>query len=152
MRNIGVMSLVLIGILFIACGSSGSSEPTESGLRKTAEAFATAASNEKWIETHRFYSSEFQEMCPAGEFAINLGIGIAMLKGLMGIDEDEKLEFRITAVTVDALNGSVTSEFLYKGEPLDFGDGEDEVTNQWAFNDGQWRYIEDDDDEGCGGF
>jgi len=31
MRNIGVIPLVLIGILVIACGSSGSSESTESG-------------------------------------------------------------------------------------------------------------------------
>ena len=37
MRNIGVILLVLIGILVIACGSSGSSEPTESGLRERAE-------------------------------------------------------------------------------------------------------------------
>ena len=88
MRNILVIPLVLIGILVIACGSSGS-ELTESGLRERAEAFATAASNEKWIEMHRFYSPEFQESCPAGEFAINLGIGMAMLKGMMGIDEDE---------------------------------------------------------------
>ena len=142
MRSMGVILLVLIGILVIACGSSGSSEPTESGLRERAEAFATVTSNEKWIETHRFYSPEFQENCPAGEFAINLGMGMAMLKGLMGIDEDEKIGFRVTAVTVDGLNGSVTLEWLYKGEPLDFGDSDDEVPDQWAFIDGQWWYAD----------
>ena len=140
MRNIGVILLVLIGILVIACGSS---EPTESGLRERAEAFATARSNEKWIETHRFYSPEFQESCSAGEFAINLGIGMAMLKGMMGIDEDGKLEFRVTAVTVEDLNGSVTEEMLYKGEPLDFGDSDGVEPDQWVFIDGQWRYVDD---------
>jgi len=146
MRNILVIPLVLIGILVIACGSSGS-ELTESGLRERAEAFATAASNEKWIEIHRFYSPEFQESCSAGEFAINLGIGMAMLKGMMGIDEDEKIGFRVTAVTVDGLTGSVTKEMLYKGEPLDFGDSDGVEPDQWVFIDGQWRYV--DDDEEC---
>ena len=136
MRNIGVILLVLIGILVIACGSSGSSEPTESGLRERAEAFATARSNEKWIETHRFYSPEFQEKCPVGDFAITLGMGMGMFKGLMGIDEDEKIGFHVTAVTVDGLNGSVTAEMLYKGEPLDFGDSDGEDPDQWAFIDG----------------
>ena len=148
MRNIGVISLVLIGILVIACGSSGS-EPTESELRGRAEAFATVTSNEKWIEAHRFYSPEFQEKCPVGEFAIFLGMGMAMVKGMMGIDEDEKIGFHVTAVTVDGLNGSVTAEMLYKGEPLDFGDSDDEEPVQWAFIDGQWRYV---DDEECPSF
>ena len=146
MRNIGVILLVLIGILVIACGSSGS-KPTESGLRERAEAFATAASNEKWIEVHQFYDPEFQESCSAGEFAIDLGMGMAMLKGLMGIDEDEKIGFHVTAVTVDGLNGSVTAEMLYKGEPLDFGDSDGEEPDQWAFIDGQWRYVGDADED-----
>jgi len=148
MRRMGVVLLVLIGILVIACGSSGS-EPTESELRGRAEAFATAASNEKWIEVHRFYSPEFQENCPVGEFAIFLGMGMAMAKGMMGIDEDEKIGFHVTAVTVDGLNGSVTAEMLYKGEPSDFGDSDDEGPVQWAFIDGQWRYV---DDEECPSF
>ena len=147
MRNIGAMSLVLIGILVIACGSSGSSEPTETGLRERAEALAEVTSNEKWIEAHRFYSPEFQENCPAGEFAINLGMGMAMLKGLIGIDEDEKIGLRITAVTVDGVNGSVTSELLYKGEPWGFGDSTDLGSEQWAFIDGQWRYVADADED-----
>ena len=142
MRNIGVILLVLIGILVIACGSSGSSEPTESGLQKRAEAFLTAASNEKWIEVHQFYDPEFQESCSAGEFAIDLGMGMAMLKGLMGIDEDEKFEFHVTAVTVDGLNGTVASEAFYKGEPLDFFDSLE--PEPWAFIDGQWRYVEEE--------
>ena len=145
MRNMGVILLVLIGILVIACGSSGS-EPTESELRGRAEAFATAASNEKWIEVHRFYSPEFQENCPVGEFAIFLGMGMAMAKGMMGIDEDEKIGFHVTAVTVDGLNGSVTAEMLYKGEPLDFGDSDDEEPELWAFIDGQWWYVEKDEE------
>ena len=146
MRNMGVILLVLIGILVIACGSSGS-EPTESELRGRAEAFATAASNEKWIEVHRFYSPEFQESCPAGEYAIKLGITMAMVKGLVGIDEDAKLEFRVTAVTVEDLNGSVTEEMLYKGEPLSFGDSGDGGSEQWAFIDGQWWYADYPADE-----
>ena len=145
MRNIGVILLVLIGILVIACGSSGS-EPTKFGLRERAEAFAAVTSNEKWIEAHRFYSPEFQENCPVGEYAITLGMGMGMFKGLMGIDEDGKLELRVTAVTVDGLNGTVTSEGLYKGEPVDFlADLEPEP---WAFIDGQWRYV----DEECPSF
>ena len=153
MRRMGVVLLVLIGILVIACGPSGS-EPTESELRERAEALATATSNEKWIEAHRFYSPEFQENCPAGEYAIFLGIGMAMLKGMMGIDEDEKLELRITTVTVDGLNGSVMGEVFYKGEPLDFGnpfgDSDDGEPELWAFIDGQWRYV--DKGEECPSF
>ena len=142
MRSMWVILLVLIGILVIACGSSGSSEPTESGLRERAEAMATVTSNEKWIEVHRFYSSEFQEKCPVGEYAISLGLAMAMAKEMMGIDEDGKFEFRVTAVTVDGLNGTVASDALYKGEPVDFlADLEPEP---WAFIDGQWRYVEEE--------
>ena len=148
MRSMGVILLVLIGILVIACGPSGS-EPTESELRGRAEAFATVTSDEKWIEAHRFYSPEFQEKCPVGEYAIFLGLGMAMAKGRMGIDEDAKIEFHITAVTVDGLNGTATAEMLYKGEPLDFFDSGDEQAVQWAFIDGQWRYG---DDEECPSF
>ena len=142
MRSMGVILLVLIGILVIACGSSGSSEPTESGLRERAEAFATVTSNEKWIEAHRFYSPEFQEKCPVGEYAIFLGLGIAMAKEMLGIDEDGKLELRVTAVTVDGLNGTVAAEAFYKGEPLDFFDSLE--PEPWAFIDGQWRYVEEE--------
>ena len=46
MRNIGVIHLVMIGILVVACGSSGS-EPTESELQERAEVFATVLRNEK---------------------------------------------------------------------------------------------------------
>ena len=142
MRSMGVILLVLIGILVIACGSSGSSEPTESGLRERAEAMAIVTSNEKWIEAHRFYSPEFQEKCPVGEYAIFLGLGMAMAKEMMGIDEDGKLELRVTAVTVDGLNGTFTAEALYKGEPVDLlADLEPEP---WAFIDGQWRYVEEE--------
>ena len=141
MRSMGVILLVLIGILVIACGPSGS-EPTESELRGRAEAFATVTSNEKWIEAHRFYSPEFQEKCPVGEYAIFLGMGMAMAKGMMGIDEDEKIGFHVTAVTVDGLNGSVTAEMLYKGEPLDFFDSLE--PEPWAFIDGQWRHVEEE--------
>ncbi len=143
MRNIGVIPLVLIGILVIACGSGGSSEPTESGLQERAEALAEVRSNEKWIEAHRFYHAEFQENCSAGQFALRFGTGMLMLKGVMGIDEDEKFGWRITAVTVDGVNGSVTPELLYKGEPLDFGDSDDERSEQWVFIDGQWRLLAD---------
>jgi hypothetical protein len=141
----GVIFLVLIGILVIACGPSGS-EPTKFGLRERAEAFAAVTSNEKWIEAHRFYSPEFQENCPVGEYAIFLGMGMAMVKGMIGIDEDEKLEYHVTAVTVNGVNGSVTAEILYNGEPLDF---EDLGSDQWAFIDGQWWYA---DDEECPSF
>ena len=148
MRNFMVMVVLLVSITLLACSSTDSG-PTEEGLRERAEAFATAASNGKWIEVHRFYTPDFQERCPSGEFAIVLGMGMTMLKGMMGIDEDEKIGFRVTAVTVDGLNGSVTLEWLYKGEPLDFGDSDDEVPDQWAFIDGQWWYA---DDEECPSF
>ena len=113
-------------------------------MRERAEAFATARSNEKWIEVHRFYSPEFQENCPVGEFAIFLGMGMAMAKGMMGIDEDEELEYHVIAVTADGLNGLVTAEMLYNGEPLDF---EDLGSDQWAFIDGQWWYADYPADE-----
>ena len=148
MRNFMVMVVLLVSIMLFSCSSTDSG-PTEEGLRERAEAFFTTTSNENWIEAHRFYSPEFQENCPAGEFAINLGMGMAMLKGLMGIDEDEKFEYGITAVTVDGLNGTVTAEALYKGEPLDFFDGDDLGPELWAFIDGQWRYV---DDEECPSF
>ena len=146
MRNIGVISLVLIGILVIACGSSGSSEPTGSGLRERAEAFATAFSNEEWVEIYRFYSPEYQENCSAEAFASGMELGLGMLKAVRDIDEGEKIGIRITAVTVDGLNGTVRAVLLYKSDTFSDPMDRDETSEQWSFIDGQWRYDEDD---GC---
>ena len=79
-----------------------------------------------------------------------LGMGMAMLKGMMGIDENEELEYHVTAVTADGLNGLVTSEMHYHGEALSFGDSEDFDSEQWVFIDGEWWYVEDE--EGCPSF
>ena len=146
MRIIWAIPLILIGILVIACGSSDSSEPTESGLRETAGEFSELLANEKWMDAYRFYTPEFQETCPAGEFAMYTGMGMMIFKGLMGIDEDEKLGWRITGVTVDGLNGSVTADVLYKGEPLDFGDSDDDewLGEEWTFINGQWKYVSEE--------
>ena len=40
--------------------------------------------------------------------------------------------------------GSSTGEMLYKPEPLDFGDSDDEEPENWVFIDGQW-YVDDDE-------
>ena len=149
MRKFMVMVVLLVSVMLLACSSTDSG-PTEEGLRERAEAFATAATNGKWIQVHRFYTPDFQERCPSGEFAIVLGMGMAMLKGMMGIDENEELEYHVTAVTADGLNGLVTSEMHYHGEALSFGDSEDFDSEQWVFIDGEWWYVEDE--EGCPSF
>ena len=149
MRNFMVMVVLLVSITLLACSSTDSG-PTEEGLRERAEAFATAASNGKWIEAHRFYTPDFQERCPSGEFAIVLGTGMTYLREMMGIDEDEELEYHVTAVTADGLNGLVTAEMLYNDEPLNFGGSEGLDPEPWVFIDGEWWHVEDE--EGCPSF
>ena len=152
MRNIVGLGLLLIAILISACGSNGSkgsSEPTESALRERVEAVFAALGDENWIEAHRFSSPEFQEACPAEKFAIASGEGMKAIKGILGLDEDEKFQYRVIAVTVDGRNGAVTSEILYEGEPLIFGEAEAPEPKPWVFNDGQWWPIEGDASKGC---
>jgi hypothetical protein len=71
---------------------------------------------------------------------------MAGFRGLLGIDEDAKLEFNVTAVTVDGVKGLVTADVLYKGEIVALGSELGAVN--WEFIDGQWKYVEDGD-EGC---
>ena len=146
MRKFVVLIVLLVSIMPLACSSTDSG-PTEEGLRERAEAFATAISDGKWIKGHGFYTPDFQERCPSGEFAVVLGMGMTMLKGMMGIDEDETIEYHVTAVTADGSKGLVTSEMLYNGEPLDFGDSGDFDTEEWVFIDGEWWYAEDREEE-----
>ena len=87
--------------------------------------FNELLANEKWIDAYRFYTPAFQETGPAGEFGMFTGMGMKIFKGLMRIDGDEKLVWRITGATVDCLNGAVIAEVPYKGEPWDFGDSGD---------------------------
>ena len=147
------MKAIVVGLLLIACVlvigcSSTPSGPTEESLRNRAESNATAFSDGNWLKVHKFYLPEFQERCPSGEFAIFAGLGIAMLKGFIGIEEDENLDIKITSVSVDGFTGSVSSEILYDGEPIDFGDSEDSTGEEWVFINNQWWLA----DEECPSF
>ena len=143
------MKVVLVGLLLIAglfvigC-SSTPAEPTEENLRSRAESNAAAFSDEKWLKVHKFYPPEFQEKCPSGEFAIFAGMGMTMLKGFMGIEDDENLDIKITSVSVDGSHGLVSSEILYNGELIDFGDSEDSIGEEWVFINDEWWVADDE--------
>ena len=69
-----------------------------------------------------------------------------MLKGLMGIPEDEKLTFSVLRVTVDGDIGRVYSEMKHDGDVIEFGEG---VGDGWEYVDGEWWAEEDDWETAC---
>ena len=135
--------LLIAGLLVIGC-SPTAAEPTEENLRSRAESNAAAFSDEKWLKVHKFYLPEFQEKCPSGEFAIFAGLSMSMLKGFMGIEDDENLDIKITSVSVDGSTGLVSSEVLYNGELIDFGDSEDSIDEEWVFINDEWWLADDE--------
>jgi len=130
------MSLPL-GIV-MACG--GTPLTPEEALTKRAESFNLEVDNENWLEAHKYLSPRAREVCKNGDFAFALEIGYRMLKGFIGIPEDEKFTSSILDVTVDGDIGFVYSELKHDGDVIKSSLGGDagQAGRRWVYVDGEW--------------
>ena len=134
-------------LLLLSCGGTVSTPLTpEEALTKRAESWSLPTSREDWLEQHKYLSPRTGEVCANADYAVSIGMGFAMLKGFVGIPEDEKLTFSILRVTVDGDIGRVYSEKKHDGEVLEFR--EDEGAG-WVYVDGEWWQEEDDWETTC---
>ncbi len=157
MKRILLLLLVIGTLLLGACGAPTTTPaPTEEFLRQRAEAAFESFSAGKWLEFYEYMSPRFREECKAGEFAIEMGTAMTMVRSFMGIEENESLEWLVSRVTVEGEEGKVWTDILYKGAPDENTDrlpsiideaeeGEDE---RWVFLDGQWWIYSEEGDEG----
>ena len=120
----------------LACGSSSGSDPTQDGLRSRAEAQAKAQSDEKWAEWYEFLSADSKSECSGTDFAAAANIGISAFKESRGLQESEKLEFRVLEVTVQGTQGQVGVDMYFDGE-LFF----DSPNDLWVYADGYWWSV-----------
>ena len=145
-----LMSLTAAAVAIgIACSSQGVteiSEPTEEALMARAAEWADAFENEKWLDIYRLSSPTFRETCPGTTYAASIGVAMAFLRGLLGIEESDTLELRVSNATVKGTRGNVDGEVLYNGEPISHGDDDD--PDRWVFEEGNWWYVPDACDSG----
>lgn len=136
-----VPSLLLLAFL-VACGGGTDSGPTENGLRDRAEKFAEGLSNEKWAEAYSYFAPEYKSQCSGFDFSLGSRVGITMVKGLMGLDESESIEFRVERLSVDGVRGQVSNAVYFNGERFDGVNTPDD----WVFSVGDWWMVSHDED------
>ena len=147
-RNNLISALVMLCVVLIACSSSSiEDQPTEASLRQRGERFGELVGSGKWLDAYRYYSPRFREVCASGQFALGMGMAMTMVRGFLGIEENEPLTFIVTDVTVTGDKGRVEGDLMYKGEPIDFGEGTQ--GDNWVFAVGQWWFEEAKWQEGC---
>ncbi|MDP6647510.1 MAG: hypothetical protein QGG15_00060 [Dehalococcoidales bacterium] len=150
-----LLLILVIGTLLLgACGASTTAPaPTEEFLLQRAEAAYEAFSAGEWLEYYEYMHPRFREECKAGEFAIQTGMGMAMVRSFMGVEENESLEWLVSRVAVEGEEGKVWADILYKGAPDENTDRLPSIIEEgaedggWVFLDGQW-WI-DAGEEGC---
>ena len=149
--NLKSIAFILISaafmLLLLSCGGTVSTPLTpEEALTKRAEALDLAGSREEWLKAYKYLSPRSREVCANADYAVYMGMGFAMLKGLMGIPEDEKFTISVLRVTVDGDIGRVYHEIKHDGEVLEFEENEGEG---WVYVDGEWWQEEDDWETTC---
>ena len=143
-----ISALVMLCVVLVGCsGSSKEGQPTEASLRLRAERFGDLVGNGKWLDVYRYHSPRFREVSASGQFAVGMGMSMVVVRGFLGIEENEPLTFKVTDVTATGDKGIVKGDLIYKGEPVEFG--EDTEGDSWVFVVGQWWYEEANWQEGC---
>ena len=141
-----VLALISAAFMLLLLSCGGTPLTPEEALTKRAESANLTITGEEWLETHKYLSPRTREVCKNGEYAVVLGMGFGMLKGIMGMPEDAKITFSVLRVTVDGDIGRVYSEMKHDGDVIEFGEDDGEG---WVYVDGEWWIEEDDWETTC---
>jgi hypothetical protein len=131
-----ILAFTILTALAVACGGSSGSDSTNAGLQSRAESQAKAQSDKNWAEWYGFFSPDNKSVCSESEFVAAAGPSMASFEESSGLEESDRLEFRIVDVTLNATQGVVSTE-IYLNDELLF----DNLNEPWVYADGEWWSI-----------
>jgi hypothetical protein len=146
------IALAAIAALFlVACsgGGGGNDARTEESLSENATAFARAFLRGHGGEAYSFLHPDYKAECPRQDFVAMMLFARAFFEGFVG--EDAKLEdaeLRVIEAKVEGDKGTVKSELLLDGEPIE--GSEDSEDEEWVYYEGQWLTVAGEGDS-CSG-
>ena len=136
--------LVFLTLALVACSDGGGSDDPadrEDELREAVPAAYKAIFAGGAIEAYGYASEDFKEKCSLDDF---MGV-IALVKVFLGdLDEDE-VEVAVTDVRFEDDRAYVTATGTIQGEEID-SEGDDEFSDYWVYEDGEWKWGTDEDD------
>ena len=128
--------VVITAVAMLACGGTSNSDSTEATLRIRAESQAKAQSDGNWAGWYEFFSPQNKSACSETEFSAAAGLSISTFRESKGLEESDKLEFRVQEVTVQGTQGIVEVDMYLDGELL-----VDSPNENWIFTDGDWWSV-----------
>jgi hypothetical protein len=136
--------LVLTSLTVAACRSSGGGDPDgrEDELRETVPAAYTAIFAGGAVEAYGYASSDFKEKCSLEDFT---GV-IAFVKVFLGDLEEDDIEVEVTDVRFEDDRAYVTATGSIQGEDFSPDEDDDEFSDYWVYEDGEWKWGTDDED------
>lgn len=135
----------LSAIIFIACSGGGGSdnpEDREEQLRETVPAAYKAIFAGGAVEAYGYASDDFKDKCSLDDFT---GV-IAFVKVFLGDLNEGDVEVEVTDVRFEDDRAYVTATGSIEGEDFSPDEGDDEFSDYWVYEDGEWKWGTDDDD------
>ena len=127
--------VVIATMAMMACGGASGSDPTEAGLRTSADSLANAQSDGKWAEWYKLFSPDNKLACSEADFSAAMDLNMSLFRESERLEDSDKLEFRVREVTVQGTQGLAIVDIYSDGE---FVDSIDENWVNWVFADGNW--------------
>ena len=125
--------VVIATMAMMACGGASGSDPTEAGLRTSADSLANAQSDGKWAEWYKLFSPDNKLACSEADFSAAMDLNMSLFRESERLEDSDKLEFRVREVTVQGTQGLAIVDIYSDGELLF-----DSINENWVFADGNW--------------
>jgi hypothetical protein len=136
--------LALLTLVVTACSSGGSDDPAdrEDELRETVPAAYKAIFAGGAVEAYGYASEDFKEKCSLEDFT---GV-IALVKLFLGDLEEDDVEVEVTDIRFEEDRAYVTATGSIQGEEFEPDEGDDEFSDHWVYEGGEWKWGTDDED------
>jgi hypothetical protein len=121
---------------------SGDLADHEDKLRETVPAAYKAIFAGGAVQAYKYASDDFKDKCSLADFT---GI-VAIVKVFLGDIEEEDIDVEVTDVTFDDDRAFVTVTGAIMGEDFSPDEGDDEFSDFWVYEDGEWKWGTDDED------
>ena len=148
-HDIRVTRIVMLGIQIMAflviLGCSAI--PPETKLNNRATDVYAHVTRGEWSDVHGYFLPEFQEFCSIEKYTDKNVKGMKVLNHMLGIPEDDFLEFTVLQTNVDGNAGQVYIDISYQGKSLDLG--QSKSPREWILVDGEWWSNPEDWEKEC---
>ena len=119
----------------------------ESKLNDRANDVYAHVTNQDWQQVHGYFLPEFQEFCPVEQYTNKNVKGMKVLNHMLGIPEEDSLEFSVIETSVDGSAGQVYIDISYQGKSLDLG--QSNTPRKWVLEHGEWWSNPEDWEKEC---